>query len=155
MRRNCIEVQRALHRFLCALHRFLCALHRLRCFRSRFLLFHRHFASQSDSPSNLIRDRLFLLSSAVAELAVRVNMIHLSRADLRLLPASLFPLPLLLSIQSLLEEFSRGLEHSEASFTSTIQPFSLTHPVDFGGKLSVDEGNRRSVTLLARTNSGF
>ena len=86
-------------------------------------------------------------------------MIHLPTPTLRLAP---LPFPSLsffsfvfFFLHSLLKQFPRGLEHPEASFVPTIHRFALAHAVDFGGNRSVDDGKRRSATLLARTCSGF
>lgn len=154
-----IEIDGALHGFLRALHGFPRSLRRLRSLDPRFPLFHRYSASQPNLPSNLLRNRLFLLllfSPAIAEFSVRVHVIHLPTPNPRLAPLpSLFFLFLFLLLHPLLKQLARGLEHSEASFVPTVHRFAHTHAVDFGGKRSVEDGKRRSATLLARTCSGF
>lgn len=160
------EIEGTLHRFLCVLHRFTLSqhrftptLHHLRSLYPRFPLFHRYLASQPDLPSNLLRDRHFLLlflSPAIAEFAVRVHMVHLPTPNPRLAPLPFFSFFFVLFFpHSLLKQLPRGLEHPEASFVPTVHPFALAHAADFGGKRSVDDGKRRSATLLARTCSGF
>ena len=86
-------------------------------------------------------------------------MIHLPTPTLRLAP---LPFPSLsffsfvfFFLHSLLKQFPRGLEHPEASFVPTVHRFALAHAADFSGNRSVDDGKRRSATLLARTCSGF